>query len=144
MALHTAASVVLRLALAAPFLVSGLLKLTDFGAARAEVAALGLSPPELFAAAVVVAQLGGSALLLSGRFQRAGAVVLAGFTVAATLLAHPFWAMDATVRVPQAMTFLEHVAIVGGFGLVALGGARVAGTRGIGAPARPHHTGAAT
>lgn len=78
-----------RLALASPVLVSGFVKLLDFPGAVEEVTGLGLRPAAPFAAAVIITQLGGSALFMTRRFCWLGAGVLAGFTVVATLSAHP-------------------------------------------------------
>ena len=106
---------VARLALASPFIVSGVAKIAHFDGAMEEMRAFGLAPPALFAALVIATQLGGSALFLTRRFCWLGAGLLAGFTALATLLAHAFWTVDAADRMPQMMTFFEHVAIVGGF-----------------------------
>ena len=57
-----------RLALGSSFLVSGIVKLIDFAGTMEEVAGLGLRPAMPFAAAVILTQLGGSALLLTRRF----------------------------------------------------------------------------
>jgi uncharacterized membrane protein YphA (DoxX/SURF4 family) len=111
---------VARLALAAPFLISGVMKLLDFPGAMTEVAGMGLGPAGPFAVAVIVTQLGGSLLFLTRRYCWLGAGLLAGFTVVATLLAHPFWAFDGPDRGHQTATFFEHVAIVGGFAMAAL------------------------
>jgi transmembrane protein len=109
-----------RLALASPFLISGLVKLVDFGGAVDEVTGLGLQPAALIAAAVILTQLGGSALFLSRRTCWLGAGILAGFTVMATLLAHPFWMFEGPDRGRQTATFFEHAAIVGGLAAAAL------------------------
>jgi transmembrane protein len=109
-----------RLALALPFLISGFVKLLDFGGAAKEVAGLGLRPVAPFAAAVILVQLGGSALFLTRRFCWLGAGILAGFTVVATLLAHPFWTFEGPDRGRQTATFFEHLAIVGGFAIAAM------------------------
>jgi transmembrane protein len=109
-----------RLALALPFLISGFAKLLDFGGAAEEVAGLGLRPVAPFAAAVILVQLGGSALFLTRRFCWLGAGILAGFTVVATLLAHPFWTFEGPDRGRQTATFFEHLAIVGGFAVAAM------------------------
>jgi uncharacterized membrane protein YphA (DoxX/SURF4 family) len=109
-----------RLALASPFLISGLVKLTDFSGAMNEVAGLGLQPAGLIAAAVILAQLGGSALFLTRRTCWLGAGILAVFTVMATLLAHPFWMFEGPDRGRQTATFVEHAAIVGGLVVAAL------------------------
>jgi uncharacterized membrane protein YphA (DoxX/SURF4 family) len=97
------------------FLGSGIGKLADFSGASAEAASLGLQPATLVAAAVIVVQLGGSALFLTRRLSWLGAGLLAVFTIVATLIAHPFWRFEGLDRIRQTSTFLEHLAIVGGF-----------------------------
>jgi uncharacterized membrane protein YphA (DoxX/SURF4 family) len=109
-----------RLALASPFLISGIVKLIDFSGATAEVAGLGLRPAAAIAAAVVATQIGGSLLFISRRFCWLGAGILAVFTVWATLLAHPFWTFGGEARGRQTATFFEHVAIVGGLAMAVL------------------------
>ena len=109
-----------RMALASPFLISGVVKLVDFGGATAEVTGLGLQPAGLIAAAVILTQLGGSALFLTRRTCWLGAGILAVFTVMATLLAHPFWMFEGPDRGRQTATFFEHAAIVGGLAVAAL------------------------
>lgn len=113
-----------RLALASPFLISGVVKLLDFSGATAEVAGLGVQPAVPFAALVIVTQLVGSVLFLTRRWCWLGAGLLAGFTVVATLLAHAFWGLDGPERGRQTATFFEHVAIVGGLAVAALYAAR--------------------
>jgi uncharacterized membrane protein YphA (DoxX/SURF4 family) len=85
-----------------------------------EVAALGLRPAGPFAVAVILTQLASSLLFLTRRYCWLGAGILAGFTVLATLLGHPFWTLDGPDRGRQAATFFEHVAIVGGLAMAAL------------------------
>jgi uncharacterized membrane protein YphA (DoxX/SURF4 family) len=109
-----------RLALASPFLISGVVKLLDFPGAMNEVTGLGLGPAGPFAVAVILTQLGGSALFLTRRYCWLGVGLLAGFTVVATLLAHPFWTFDGPDRGRQTATFFEHVAIIGGLAMAAL------------------------
>lgn len=104
------------------FVYSGLSKLLDFPAAIAEQQHFGLSPPALFAAITITVQLGGSALVLFGRGlgTAAGALMLAGFTVLATVIGHPFWTMTGLERFHNLNAFLEHAGLVGGFTIVAL------------------------
>lgn len=112
---------VARLALASPFLFSGVTKALDFAGATAEVRGLtGLEPAGLFAALVIAVQLGGSALLLAkGRAVWVGAGLLAGFTLAATLVAHNFWAKPEGAWLRDATTFLEHMGLIAGLFLAA-------------------------
>jgi putative oxidoreductase len=113
---------VARLFLAAVFLYSGAVKLTGWRAAIAEFDLLGMPVPDLAVPAVVAVQLlGGFAMVLGWRF-RAAAAVLAAFTVAATLIGHPFWAFAGAEFQRQATTALEHLAIVGGFLLLTITG----------------------
>ena len=114
------AAFIARLALASPFLISGVVKLVDFAATTGEVAGLGLQPAVLVAVSVIVTQLGGSVLFLTRRFCWLGAGILAGFTALATFLAHPFWMFEGLDRGRQTATFFEHVAIVGGLAVAAL------------------------
>jgi transmembrane protein len=115
-----------RLALASPFLVSGVLKATDFAGAVAEVRGLvGLEPAGLLAALVIATQLGGSVLLIAGGWLAwIGAVLLGGFTALATLLAHAFWTKTGIEAARDLTTFFEHVGLIGGFLRVAILGAQ--------------------
>lgn len=117
-----------RLAVALPFLLSGIAKLVDFNGAIAEVRGLtGLEPAALFAALVIVTQLGGSALLVAGeRFAWIGAAALGGFTIVATLYAHAFWLKPEAERFLHRNIFFEHISIIGGLALLAIIAARSA------------------
>lgn len=111
-----------RAGLCLAYVYSGMAKLIDFPAAIAEQQHFGLQPAALFAAATIVVQLGGSALVLfaRGRMAALGAAALAGFTVIATIIGHPFWTMSGIERFHNLNAFLEHAGLVGGFGLIAL------------------------
>lgn len=116
-----------RLGLCLAYLYSGLSKLVNFDSAIAEQAHFGLQPAPLFAAATIVVQLGGCALVLLARGRPAafGALVLAGFTLLATLIAHAFWREDGAARFADLNAFLEHFGLIGGFALIALAEARL-------------------
>jgi uncharacterized membrane protein YphA (DoxX/SURF4 family) len=109
----------IRAALASPFVASGLLKLLDREAAVAEFTALGLWSPALLVMAVIVTQLIGSLLLLSGRGAWLGAGILALFTALATVIAHPFWRFVGADQLRQLTIFLEHAALIGGLAAAA-------------------------
>ena len=114
----TAASA--RAVLCLPFWWSGINKLVDFSGGTAEVAALGLPAPALFNALTVLVQLGGSALVIAKVWTWLGAGALGVFTVVVTLLAHQFWRLQGNDHTAQLNVFLEHLAIVAGFVLVAI------------------------
>ncbi len=107
-----------RALLAAPFLLSAALKLRDWAGGLAEVRALGLPLPAGVLAATVVLQLGGGAMLVTNWHARWAAAALAGFTLLATLMAHPVWRHSGPGAAPQRVAFSEHLAIIGGLLLV--------------------------
>lgn len=112
-------------ALASPFVLSGLLKLFDFDAAIAEQRHFNMPAPAFLAGLTIAVQLGGSALLFVRRWTWLGAGLLAGFTALATLIAHRYWDIaDPALRFQQQNIFWEHVAICGGLVLAAAAAAR--------------------
>jgi transmembrane protein len=121
---------VARIVLCLPFWWSGLRKLCDFSGGTAEMAALGLKPAWLFNALTILVQLGGSLLVILNLWTWLGAGALGVFTALATVMAHRFWTLDGIERVRELDTFLEHLAIIAGFVLVAILG--VVGARGPG------------
>ena len=110
-----------RAGLCLAFVYSGMSKLLDFPAAMAEQAHFNLQPAGAIAAAVIAVQLGGAALVLFGRggWRASGAVLLAVFTIVATVIGHAFWTMTGMDRFHNLNSFLEHAGLVGGFVLVA-------------------------
>ena len=109
-----------RLCLAAVFLYSGVDKLTHWRASIEEVRSDGLPWPAAFAGATVFTQLVGGFLVATGFFAWLGALLLAGFTVAATLVGHRFWLRRGSEFAHELTTSLEHVAIVGGLLLLSV------------------------
>lgn len=111
-----------RLCLAAVFLYSGSNKLMHWQDAISEFDGLGLPLPAVGVTLTVVVQcLGGVAVAFGWRV-RLSALVLAAFTVIATLIGHPFWNFEGPELQHQLTTMLEHLAIVGGFLLLAANG----------------------
>jgi len=72
------------------------------------------SPPALLALALIVMFLGGVSLVL-GYHARYGAILLFGFTIAATILMHDFWTITkAADQQADFEAFAANVAIAGG------------------------------
>jgi uncharacterized membrane protein YphA (DoxX/SURF4 family) len=107
------------LLLCAAYLQGGFNKAVDFSAAIAEMNHFGLSPAAPLAVAVIVLELGASALILTGFLRWLGALALGGFTLLATFVALRFWEMPQPERFMAANSFFEHLGLVGGFLLVA-------------------------
>jgi uncharacterized membrane protein YphA (DoxX/SURF4 family) len=109
-----------HLGLCAAYIQGGLVKLTDFPGAVAEMAHFRLSSPVLFAVLVIVLELVASAMVMTGFLRWLGALTLAGFTFLSTLIALRFWERPAgEARHVDANAFFEHLGLTGGFLLVA-------------------------
>ncbi|WP_373089060.1 DoxX family protein [Sneathiella sp.] len=119
---HDMGYLIARIFLAAVFLYSGAIKATDWSGSLTEVTALALPLPELSLALTIIVQIAGGIALISGRYIILAAGALAVFTVFATLLAHDFWNYSELQQQRQLTTALEHLAIIGGFILIALSG----------------------
>lgn len=109
------------LALCSAYIQGPLTKIFDFEGALAEMTHFGLLPAPLFAVGVIVFELSMSALILSGFHRRLGALALAAFTLAATVIALRFWEMAPGMERMMAMNaFFEHLGLAGAFVYVAL------------------------
>ncbi|MCF3642883.1 DoxX family protein [Rhizobium sp. TRM95111] len=108
-----------RAVLTSMFWLSGIAKLADFPAATAEMAHFGLEPPAAFAAAVIVTQLVGSALIIANRRTWLGAGALAVFTALTIPIVHHFWTMDEPFKTLEFYVVMEHVTVIGALMVVA-------------------------
>jgi len=114
-----------RLALVGAYLQGGIVKLGDFPGAIAEQAHFGMTPPAFWAALTILVELGGAMLILTGRWLWLGAGILGVFTTLAALKANAFWTMQGSERFMAMNAFFEHIGLVGGFALAAIGAHRM-------------------
>ena len=104
-----------RLALAAIFLWSGFGKLTNLGGFADSLAHQGVPAPWALAVIGACVEFFGGLAVAAGFRARWAALLMAGFTVVATLIAHRFWEVHDAGRMAQQINFLKNLAIVGGF-----------------------------
>jgi uncharacterized membrane protein YphA (DoxX/SURF4 family) len=109
-----------RVALVSAFLIGGIQKLTDFLGAVVEQAHFGLQPAWLWAGAAIVVELGGSALVILGRWVWLGAGGLGVLTAVAMLTANDFWAKTGHDRFLAVNAFFEHLGLIAGLVLVSI------------------------
>ncbi|WP_275789918.1 DoxX family protein [Pararhizobium gei] len=102
-----------RIVLTYIFWASGIAKLVDFDAAVAEMSHFGLEPAPLYAVAVIVTQLGGSALIIANRWTWLGAGALAVFTALTIPIAHTFWTMQEPMKTIEFYVVMEHITVIG-------------------------------
>ena len=121
--LHNTSALTGRILLAALFIPAGISKIVGFEGTVGYIASVGLPLATVAAiTAIVVELIAGLALLVGYRIKLA-AVILAVFTLVATVLFHNFWAMPADQAYMQQLMFMKNIAVVGGLLMVAaLGG----------------------
>jgi uncharacterized membrane protein YphA (DoxX/SURF4 family) len=110
---------VAMLGLCAAYLQGSFDKLVDFTGAIAEAQHFGLPSPAIIAAATIITELGGSAMVLTGFYRCIGALWLVAFTLIVTFVANRFWEISLPDRFMIENAFFEHLGLVGGFLLVA-------------------------
>lgn len=111
--------VVGRLLIGAMFVQSGFAKLTNIQGTTAYIASSGL--PALSALAVftgLLEFLGGLAIVL-GLEARWAALLLAGFTLVASVLFHRYWTAPASERHVTQLLFIKNSAVAGGLLIIA-------------------------
>jgi putative oxidoreductase len=114
----SAAILVGRIFLSIMFILAGFSKLTTISATAGWFGSIGLPAPTVVAVLVGVLELVGGLAILVGFKTRIAALVLAIFTVAATLIAHT----DLADQVQQ-LFFMKNLAVTGGFLVLAAAGA---------------------
>lgn len=112
-----------RLLLALLFLPAGVGKLTGFAGTVGYISSVGLPMPQVAAAIAVAIEIVGGAALVFGYRTRLAALVLAAFTLVASLSFHAYWAMPADQQMIPQLLFTKNIAIVGGLLILAAFGA---------------------
>ncbi len=110
---------ILRLLLCSAYIWSGITKLLEFESTVAHFdSRFKLPAPRAAVAITIIVQLGGSAMITAAWMAPLGAIALALFTIAATVVAYPFWTLKGIERRRNIETFLEHVGLAAAFLLV--------------------------
>jgi putative oxidoreductase len=102
-----------RALLASLFVVSGLLKITAFSGVVGYMDRIGVPFATFSVLAAILVEFGGGLAILAGWRVRPVAVIVALFTVIATLTAHRFWQAEPAAMQNQLNHFLKNVAIIG-------------------------------
>jgi putative oxidoreductase len=113
-ALQAPFALLARLFMVALFLPAGIRKIGGFEGTAGYIASVGLPFPTLGAAIAVVVEIVAPLLLLVGLQTRWAALVLAVFTLAASVFFHNYWAMPAEQQFMQQLMFMKNMGVVGG------------------------------
>lgn len=115
----SAAVLVGRVLLAGPYLSSGVEKARNFSRALEEFADARVPFLRITTTATIILHLVGSVLLIVGWFVAEVAIILAVFTLVATLRVHDFWNMEGTERLLRTRVAFANYGLVGGLVLLA-------------------------
>ena len=116
-------SLAARLLMVVMFLPSGISKLTGFSGTVGYIATVGLPLPAVGAVLALLVEIIGSVALVAGFGTRIAAVLLAVFTLAASIFFHAFWAVPADQALVTQLLFFKNIAVVGGLLAIAANGA---------------------
>lgn len=103
-----------RVLMAWLFVPAGWSKLMGFSGSVGYAAAMGVPLPEAGIALALVLELGAGLLLLLGFMTRPAALLLALFTLVASVIFHAFWALPAEQVMMQQLLFTKNLAVIGG------------------------------
>ena len=121
--LQNASALIGRVLIAALFIPAGISKIGGFEGTVGYIASVGLPLATAGAIVAIVIEVAAGAALLVGYRTKQAALVLALFTLVATVLFHNFWAMSEDQAFMQQLMFMKNIAVVGGLLVVAaLGG----------------------
>src|SRR5258708_37725856 len=95
-------------------------KLIAYSGAFGERAHFGLQPAWMWAMAAVIVELGGSVLVIIGRWVWLGAGGLGVLTAIAMFAANDFWAKAGPDRFIAVNDFFEHLGLIAGLVLVSV------------------------
>lgn len=102
-----------RVLLASLFLISGILKITAFSGVVGYMSSIGIPFASLAVPLTILVEVGGGLAIMTGWNARPAALIVALFTVGATLAAHRFWEADPANMQNQLNNFLKNVSIIG-------------------------------
>lgn len=117
------ALLIARLTLVALFLPAGLSKAGNFAGTAGYIGSVGLPFAEAGAALAIAIEILAPLALLVGFGTRTATVVLALFTLVATVFFHNWWALPADQQFVQQLMFFKNIGVVGGLLALAAAGA---------------------
>jgi putative oxidoreductase len=121
--IENTANLIGRILIASLFLPAGVSKLMSFDGTVAYFTSLGMAIPSLMTIGVIAIEILGGLALILGYKTRIAAVVLALFTIGASIIGHAYWAAPADQAFVTKLLFYKNMAIVGGLLILAAVGA---------------------
>jgi putative oxidoreductase len=116
-------ALIARILLALMFVLAGLSKFGNLSGTAGYIGSKGLPLPMLLAIATAVLEVVGGLAIVVGYRARISGLVLALFTLLASLLFHDFWSLPADQQMVQQLMFMKNISVAGGLLLLAAFGA---------------------
>lgn len=107
-------ALVARVLLALMFILSGLSKFGGLDGTAGYIASKGLPMAGVLAVMTALVEVAAGLAIVVGFRARIAALVLAAFTLLASVLFHNFWAMPAEQQMVQQLMFMKNLSVVGG------------------------------
>ena len=117
--LQNPTAVVGRILLGLFFVMSGFEKITGFQGTVGYISSAGLPLASVVAVLTILVELGGGLMIIFGFYARWAAYALAGFSLAAAVLFHGYWAVPEAEKFGQYLNFWKNVTIAGGMLMLA-------------------------
>jgi putative oxidoreductase len=108
------AALVGRVLLALMFIVAGYGKVTGYEGTAGFMASAGLPMVSVLLPLTILVELGAGIALIVGWKARWAALLLAGFTILATLIFHNFWTMKPEAIMVNSLFFYKNLGVIGG------------------------------
>ena len=125
------AALVGRVLLALMFVWAGYGKITGYDGTAGFMASMGVPMVGVLLPLTILVELGGGLALIVGWKARWAALLLAAFTVLASVVFHNFWTMTGDAAMTNMLFFYKNVAVIGGLLMVfAFGPGRLSVDRG--------------
>jgi putative oxidoreductase len=112
-----------RFFLATLFLIFGWRKLRDYSGTVSQMVQDGAPLPVLAAAIAIFMELPVAFAVAVGAFTRLSAVLLASYTLGASLMEHRYWTTTGADQLDSMEAFYKNLSIMGGFLLLYVTGA---------------------
>jgi putative oxidoreductase len=112
------AALVGRLLLAYMFVLAGIGKLSGYDGTAGYMTAAGLPLVGVLLPLTILVELGGGIALAIGWKARWAALVLAAFTLLASLVFHNYWAMKPEAVMANTLFFNKNLGVIGGMLMV--------------------------
>ena len=103
-----------RVLIAYLFIPAGFGKLMGFAGTVGYIQSAGMPMPEVAAVGAILVELGVGLAMLVGFKTRIAALILAAFTLVATLVFHAFWAVPEAQQMVTKLLFTKNIAVIGG------------------------------